>query len=449
MPSASSTLASPSCSRTSGSPDVLPSQTWAEYVRERFPAYLLPESSLTAVSVAEASKFLEAITGRSDALDLMRTTSFVASRADRIRDFIETELVHIAASLPSQTERITRDWHGGFSGQLQVAGTIGHRVEGRHANFVTVSQKRTFNLPENVVLRFVAERLLAGLRLLRDAGVLRGELGWGAAVRDCESVLHRVTAGTRLRDVPHRRPEARDRVAALSARHAAYHTAAELLGEMESLLDTEDPHVLARLLAEGALFPIGEDTVFELAVLIRLAESLTEWLPRHYPGPWRCERGLVSASRRDVFAFRQADTCVRIYFNQAVFDRGPTDLAARHYFGSAGRLRPDIVMTLEQAGRWVNAIVIECKHSEDSDYLRSGYYQTVLYCREHAAELRGPVKGVLVASKQHVGEIRPADAVIAVGWADWVPDAIGQSLFAEAASGATCSVRPATGVRPA
>jgi hypothetical protein len=236
-----------------------------------------------------------------------------------------------------------------------------------------------------------------------------------------------------LRDVPDAVPGPVDFAVARGARHAAYHTAADLSGDIEATLDTADPIALARIVADGSLLPLARETIFEVAVLIRLAEALESWLAAHRDEGWRCERGLIMPGRRDVFLFTKDDAAVRIFFNQSVFEPGPAELAASHYLGVSGRLRPDIVVALERGGRRVNAMVIECKHSDDADYLRSGYFQAALYCREQAPNLHGRIKGALVTSSRVAGMLRPTDEVVAMSWADWLPDALFEALFQTAA----------------
>ncbi len=405
------------------------SQAWLRYVRERYPAYLLPESALGEVTTAEATRFFEALTGRADAFDLVKASSFIASRASQIKTFVESELVHLVANLPSRSEVRHREWHGGYHGRLHVAGTLAHRLEGRRANFVTVAHRRSFDLGENVVVRFVCARLHDALKLLRESYVIRGVVGWGAVVAECEGTLRRLLSSSRLREVTARHPNPRDHGAARSARHTAYHTAAALLDDINAWLDTSDPHATARLLAEGALFPVSEDTLFELAVLMRLAESLGNWLATNRSGPWMLERAALMPKRRELFSLSRDDLRVRLFFNQAIFGRGPADEAASYYFGTHGRLRPDITVTLERGGQRVNAVIVECKNSEDPEYLHDGYRQAFLYANEYASELRGPIKVILVVPGSPAGAPRTTDDVLATGWSEWAPANVAAALF--------------------
>lgn len=141
---------------------------------------------------------------------------------------------------------------------------------------------------------------------------------------------------------------------------------------------------MAKTVAAGALLPLSDATRFELATLLRAGlESLA-------PGRWREERALGIRGRDDVFAFvRDGNTAVRLYFNRAVLPSGQADLGGRHYLGNQGRLRPDVTVVVERADVHVDALVIECKHSRDLQYLLSGFHEAVLYRWEYADHLRG------------------------------------------------------------
>lgn len=192
----------------------------------------------------------------------------------------------------------------------------------------------------------------------------------------------------------------------------------------------EDPEKLAKAVASGALLPLSDATRFELATVLRLADAIRAALEAAAPGRWREERALVIRGREDVFAFVRDDgIVVRLYFNRAVLPSGQADLGGRHYLGNQGRLRPDVTVVVENAGGHVDAVVIECKHSKDLQYLLSGFHEAVLYRWEYADHLRGPIKAALVTSGTVQGEVRDDDTVIASRWPSWPPEALVRQLI--------------------
>jgi len=103
----------------------------------------------------------------------------------------------------------------------------------------------------------------------------------------------------------------------------------------------------------------------------------------------------------------------------------------QHYFNESGRLRPDIVLEFLRDGKRIRAVIVEAKHSPDNKYLKSGYEQSLLYRQEYSDELGGWPMVILVVSVEKLikGHPRREDEVIAVDWANWVPDAVVQGLL--------------------
>ena len=182
-----------------------PEGDWETYLRARFPGYLLPESAANSLSADQASRFLESLTRRSDCFELVRAASFLAPRAAQLRDFVAGPLLELLRGLPSRTTTSRREWQGGYHGRLHIGDTLAMRLQGRTTSFVTLVQQRNFDLPENVFLRAVCERLLKLLVLVRKSEVLREGVGWGEALRGCEGTLRRLLTSTALREVPVRR----------------------------------------------------------------------------------------------------------------------------------------------------------------------------------------------------------------------------------------------------
>lgn len=401
--------------------------TWEAYLRSQFPAYLLPESAAEKLSVEEASRFLQALTGKPSAFAILRNVSYLAPRMADLLTFVD-RIRELARALPSTTEINQRHWNGGFQGKLDLRATTMLHYQGRRTEFVTRTPRREFDLPENIVLRSVCERLVLLLTDLRLANMLP-EAGWGIGGRECEGALRHLLSATALRNVSHRRAEAHEVAAARAARHPLFHEAARWHDDLRVGLDDDDPMRIARAVADGALLPLEAPTRFEIAVAMKLIAGVSESLAASERGQWTHERGLVIAGRKDIATLRRGDVSIRFFYNQAELDAGPTDLGVQHYFANGSRMRPDVTVTIYRGKLLLSALVVECKHSQNKDYLISGFHEAMLYRHEYARVLRGTVKSVLVGSSTVPGVVREGDEVIAVTWGDWPPKQVISSVI--------------------
>lgn len=234
-----------------------------------------------------------------------------------------------------------------------------------------------------------------------------------------------------LREVPAARLEAHHEQAAHVGRHPCHTAALEWHRALRQGLDSKDPVEIAQVVANGALNPLDLPTRFEIAVVMRLLQSLWSCLERADRGGWVFHRCLVRRGRREVALFERTDGArVRVYYNQSHLEAGPCDLGARHYFGHGGRLRPDATIVTER-GAERSAAVIEIKLSESNDYLVSGFHEAMLYRWEYAEHLRGWPKAMLVTSAPLAGPVRTGDDVVAIGWTGWVPEEVASGLLAK------------------
>lgn len=403
--------------------------SWEAFVREHFPGYLLPASARSAISSEEAARFLSRLTGRPHELALLRAVSTLSPHMDRLRQWAFVALPELVRTLPSRTESVKREWEGGFQGQLDARSTLAHWVAGQRTSFVTRSRLRSFALPENVLVRAVATRLLDVLIDLRQAKLL-GSAGWGADAEACEGQLRHVLASTVLREVPDEPIGPLHEQAAFESRHPCHVAALDWHRTLRDGLDDESPAAIASVLANGALSPLDGPTRFELAVVIRLVMSLWDWVERHDAGRWALRRCLVRRDRREIAALERHDGArLSVFYNQSHLAAGQGELGARHYFGHTGRMRPDITVVIQHGDR-ASAVVVEVKETGDPSYILRGFHEALLYRLEYGAHLLGWPKAVLVTSADVKGEVREGDDVIAVGWRDWVPESVVRSLFA-------------------
>lgn len=410
--------------------------TWETYLRSQFPAYLLPKSAVEKLSFEEASQFLAALADKPSAFTMLRNVSFLAPRMADLRSFVERVRVFVR-SLPSTTEITQRYWNGGFQGKLDLRTTTLLHAQGRRTEFVTRTPRRDFDVPENIVLRSVCERLHALLKSVRQ---MTAELpdeesdtdprqGWGSGGRECEGVLNHTLSATALRNVSARRAEEHDLGAARASRQPVFQEAARWHDDLHLGLDTTDPARIARTVAEGSLLPLSKDTQFEIAVAIRLIAGVSEALQIAQPGKWQQERGLVIAGRKDIATLRRGNLAIRFFYNQAELDAGATDHGVQHYLAPKSRMRPDVTVTICRGDDLLSALVIECKHTPHKDYLITGFKEAMLYRHEYAPVLRGAVKSVLVGSSATPNASHADREVISVAWNDWPPEEVISSVI--------------------
>jgi hypothetical protein len=406
-------------------------EPWEAFLEREFPGYLLPASAASALSEDVAARFLERLTGRPDQLALLRAVSTLSSRMAELEDLVHKELPALARCLPSRSHIQSREWEGGFHGRLDVRATLVHRQAGRVTRFVTRSRQRRFDLPENVLVRATALRLEHLLIRLRQAKVL-SQAGWGARAAACEGALRHVLDATVLREIPLEAVTPFHERAAAEARGPCYALALDWHRALRRGLDTADPNEIARVVAAGALMPLEAPTRFELAVLLRLIQSVAAEVEAAAPGRWQLERSVVIESRREVARLVRDDgATIGFFYNQSVLDMGPVDRGVRHYLGGTGRLRPDITIVIRDSDRIMRAVVVEVKLSNDPDYVQRGYHEAHLYAREYGAVLTDWPKAILVSLAPTVCAPRRDDDVIAVCWDRWVPADVARALSDE------------------
>lgn len=403
--------------------------SWESWLESRFPGFLLPSSAHRAVSTAEASRFLRRmLKAPPDQVRLLKTASLFATprHAQALDRFATKLLPDLVRRLPSTTLVERRVWEGGFQGRLDVRATLVEHMAGQRTTFVTRARRRSFDLPESVLVRSVAARLCAGLERLHKARLAAA--GWAKGVVEHGDSLRHLLNRTLLREVQDEPITARHQQAARQARHPCYGAALAWHRTLTDALDRENPEKTARLLAEGALEPAGDETRFEVAVVLRLVEALWQRLE---PEGWTVSHGLIAHKRKDVATFRRGDVSLSVFYDQAPnLPLGPRDLGARHYFGVSSRWRPDFSVRLCRPGHPDRWTVGEVKHSAKVSYLLQGFGEALGYRHEYSDALTGWPKGILVVPTGVIGEPLPEHDVVASAWDSWPPSSVVEGLVA-------------------
>ncbi|MCK6503540.1 hypothetical protein L6R53_09105 [Myxococcota bacterium] len=405
---------------------------WEEWLADAFPGFLLPDSMHRAIPREVAARFLARL-GRPDHLRVLQGSALFSppDLAADLRTLVHELVPRLVEALPSQTEVYARRWEEGFQGRLDVRATLSERLAGNPGAFVTRARRRSYDLPETVLLKHVLTRLGRELARLRDAGLLPGAR-WSGPIDECEHRIDAMLEGTVLRHVIVRPVEASDLVAARAAREPAYRAAEHWLRRLRVAFDEPQEAATAALLAQGALAPASADTRFEIAVILRLVGALWTRVTEAEPGRWALSHGLIRPGRRDIAALHRDDgASVVVFYNQVVLPPGPRDSGAACYFGSVGRIRPDWTVGVAVPGTEARYVVGEIKHTTDGAYERTGFSEAVLYRFEYGEALSGWLKSVLTVPCALPGKARPGDPTIAVGWPDWVPRVVVDGILAQ------------------
>ncbi len=393
---------------------------WEAWLEDRFPGFLLPSSAHKAVSADEATRFLRRMmNGRPDQLRLLRVASLFASpeRAEALERFTTRLLPDLVRRLPSTTRVERRVWQGGFQGRLDVRATLLEHMAGQRTTFITRARKRSFDLPESVLVRAVVRRLCAALHLLRKGGLHTS--AWGRRVTELGDPLQHMLLSTVLREVSDEPITGRHLQAAKAARHPCYEAARIWHGTLYDALDRDEPARTAKLLAEGALEPAEAETRFEVAVVLRFVEALWQRLE---PDGWQATHGLIATKRKDVATFTREGTEISVFYNQVPeLPRGPRDRGVRHYFGSHQRWRPDFSVRVRSPGGPDQWTVGEVKYTPNANYMRVGYGEALGYRHEYSEALSGWPKAILVVPDGIVGAPSRDHEVVAVSWPNWPP----------------------------
>ena len=406
-------------------------EPWEQTLREGFPGWLLPEASRTTLDATEAARFLTRLSGRRDHLALLRATSLLVAQRETLDRFLLRELPALIRGLPARTRVEQRTWEGGYQGRLDIQATQRLHHAGEVTRFVTRSRHRDFALPENLLVKRVCVRLEAAFRTVLSGSA--NPTGWLKVLAEQARALRLLLLGTVLREVPDEpRLSEFHRVAARRAPHAAYGTAARLELAVRLGLDDSSPERIARVLAEGALWPLEAPKRFELAVLLRLLGRLAERLRVEDPAsPWSLEHALIQSGRDEVATFHRSDGAwLRLWY-----DTAPTGLrpgrrhrVVGHYLRSSQQ-RPDITLCRHQPDGRETWAVVEIKHTFKNSYIAQGIGEALLYELEYGDQLGGWPKALVVVP----GDIEPppleGDTVVVEGWPRWVSPDILEGLL--------------------
>jgi len=241
---------------------------------------------------------------------------FVDQLPDRLRH-IKTESAHTQL-----------DAHGEIRGRINWPATLAQRSQtapGDRSRFVIDERTRTYDIPENLVLK----RVLLLIADTLDAHAEWQRYGWfsdrwgphGDTVRMLDRIMRQNVHVRRIRSPTRREPTPRMVAAAASSRQPIYRDAATLLRTYQDAL-AGDPAVVRQLLRLTMITPDDDDRLFELYVafqLIRGVDRVTDATP--------AVRGRLAHQQALARIALDATTAVEVYHDSAAGERGLAFLA--------------------------------------------------------------------------------------------------------------------------
>lgn len=325
---------------------------------------------------------------------------------DDVIEFVRDLPEHLR-SVRTETRTVSRTRRGTVDGRINWGATVKKRYAEHPRDssiFVCDSRSENYDIPENLVLK----KLISVVhRTVREAEKYLVEgydwvnetwRGNEDLIDELQRIVERNVHVRRIREPDAYEPTERMLTTAADSRHEVYREAARLLRSRNRLFGGEGDEI-RRLLAETAVAPDDENTLFELFVLFRFVATLEE-LRETQP-----TFQTIATNRQEIARF-EGERKIVLYHDTSADDRDLSFLAVpdedeeRHsrsdkvqlvaqeiagkYFDKEYRNhtgRPDvIVLEIVSAGDAPNEYLItEVKNSTNEDTIRRGIKETLEY----------------------------------------------------------------------
>jgi len=326
---------------------------------------------------------------------LPEVIAFVEQLPERLRH-IKTESAHTKL-----------DAHGEIRGRINWPATLAQRSQtapGDRSRFVIDERTRTYDIPENLVLKQV-------LLLITDMLEAHDEwqrYGWfsdrwgphGDTVRMLDRIMRQNVHVRRIRSPTQREPTPRMVAAAAASRLPIYREAAALLRTYIDAL-AGDPEVVRQLLRLTMITPDDDDRLFELYVafqLIRGVARVSDDTPQ--------VRARISAQQALARIPVDGSTAIEVYHDSAAGEQGLAFLAdvfekelsalsrTEHVLKTARTVeasyfnedpqsvrtgRPDVIILKLIQDTRTDYLITEVKFSASRDRVRQGIRELLEY----------------------------------------------------------------------
>jgi hypothetical protein len=360
-----------------------------------------------AIDTAELQAFLDRVGSSqdvqvlADVVDLLRPEylDFIDNDLARVLDHLSNEMVRVEEVVGPALRGNPR-WDRTILGRMNYSLPVG--------KYFTRTAHRSFDLPENLLLRWLVDHLANTIRdISRRTGLdaLHPQLRLIAS--RCEEALRHHW----MSDVPGTALLTPQMVTAAERNRRPEYRRAASLARTRNGLSSRDRdfrwHAILMLLAVGWLEPICDDDLFELYVLVLVLDVLSDDLALGNP----VEYGLLLRERRYVAAFESVNGTIRVFFDQspATALGIPGRYTAVHdaHLGILGaERRPDILVEFDPIDRTMEAVrtIIEVKKTTDGRYLNDSVYKAFgyLYDFQDLWSATGPIPKIILVVPEGV-----------------------------------------------
>ncbi|ACV49119.1 hypothetical protein GBQ70_02340 [Halomicrobium sp. ZPS1] len=322
-------------------------------------------------------------------------------------DFVE-RLPKRLRSIKTQTENVSTTTRGAVEGRIDWAGTVRERYARNPRDrslFVCENRTENYDIDENVVLK----RLLALVHeTLQDCQpYFEREYDWVTErwkestdlVETMREVVERNVHVRRIRRPEVYEPTDRMLQTAAQSRSEIYREAAALIEEYQRTLAGE-PEAITNLLADTAITPDDDETLFELFVLFRYIAAVERMTDENF------ELQTITSGSQEVARLSTNGDDIVLYHDNSARDRGvsfesdvsekPSKALSRterierearavadSYFRNrtfrSATGRPDVIVLEVQSENSNEYLITEVKHSKRPETIQRGISETLEY----------------------------------------------------------------------
>lgn len=302
-----------------------------------------------------------------------------------LRFFLVNDLKELLRSATHESRVKTIVSRGGIRGKPIWDKTFYSRVTGRidKASFITQPLASSFNTPENQLLKLFLNNISQSI----EAFITEvGTVAVSRPIMELKEIADAALKQSWLRDVERKyKINALMRLGAQRSRIRQYSKLIFLETEFEEIINETKLEATLNLLRRGWFKPIINDDLFEIYVLFVILSSLKNELGFGEPLSF----GLIREGRREVATFhrRTDDVSANVYFDQTPKVIFNVNSYYKHivdqYEGiTAKERRPDIILEFTSPNWISKKVFIECKKSEDGQYMRDSVYKAIAYLRD-------------------------------------------------------------------
>lgn len=400
---------------------------WEEWLRGRFPGYLLHEADGEPRDADAIQRALELLTGSPGALQRLAALGFLLDPARGVHSWVTEQLPRFLRRVFPRTIRRIDERRGVLKGRPHWPRTLAMRTRMRDPSwFVTVNAERNFETDALLLVRWLVHRIVATVEDIEPRSLTTDDAehpsGWTLRLAATFDAAGAAVAHAALRSLPVERPDA-ERIARCAAdADPTVRDAARLIVWHDSLLPRARREPLADTLQRFSLAPLDVNKRFEIFTLLTVVAALDAVLIGAARKDW-----LITSGRKEVVRWTtSAGLRVRVFYDQASRRAHHADVID-HYFGLYASVRPDVRIVVDGGGTAKRMLYVDAKNG-GHEYMRASHLKMLGYVAEQREGFGSPPPHVVILCPLEVrGAVRLEDAVVFV---DAVSAASGDQLRA-------------------